>query len=161
MKRCAAMVRNLPSRANPCTAWRVDDAAADPDIAGFLLVEVLVALFVASLIFLVLAGLTSFAVFVAKTSDNLTGATALASTKVEELRTMDYDDLTVGGSTTADVLGFFDDLDLDEDEFDDFHRRWQVVDQGTTKLISVYVSSELEMIGMPKDASITMLVAQK
>ncbi len=119
------------------------------------------ALFVASLIFLVLAGLTSFAVFVAKTSDNLTGATALASTKVEELRTMDYDDLTVGGSTTADVLGFFDDLDLDEDEFDDFHRRWQVVDQGTTKLISVYVSSELEMIGMPKDASITMLVAQK
>ena len=135
--------------------------AADPDIAGFLLIEVLVALFVASLIFLVLAGLTSFAVFVAKTSDNLTGATALASSKVEQLRSMDYDDLTAGGSTTVDVDGFFDDPDTDEDGFNDFHRRWQVVDQGTAKLINVYVSSELEMIGMPKDAAMTLLVAQK
>ena len=129
--------------------------------AGFLLVEVLVALFLASLIFLVLAALISFAVFTAKTSDNLTGATALAATKVEELRSTDYDLLVAGGSTATDVAGFFDDADVNADGFNDFYRRWEIIDQGTTKLITVFVSSELEMVGMPKDAAMTLVVAEK
>jgi type II secretory pathway pseudopilin PulG len=140
---------------------RVEGRASRPNSAGFLLVEVLVALFLASLIFLVLAALISFAVFVAKTSDNLTGATALAATKIEELRSTDYDALSVGGSTAADVTDFFDEPDIDADGQPDFHRRWEVIDQGTTKLIRVYVSSELEMVGMPKDASVTLVVAEK
>jgi len=151
-------VKNKPMR---CRNRVKRVATADAGIAGFLLIEVVVALFVASVIFLILAGLTMFAVFVAKTADNLTGATAFAATKVEELRSMDYDDLVVGGSTTADVNGFFDDRDTNADGFNDFHRRWEVVDLGTTKRIWVYVTAELEMVGMPKDASIMMLVAEK
>ena len=155
------MVWNLSRCAGSRASSRVEDSPANPNGAGFLLLEVLVALFIASLIFLVLAGLISFAVFVAKTSDNLTGATSLAATKVEELRSTDYDNLAVGGSTSTDVAGFFDDPDVNADGFNDFHRRWQVVDQGTTKLIRVYVSSELEMVGMPKDAAMTLVVAEK
>ncbi len=160
MKRGPGAAGNLSSRA-PRVSPRVGLANADPNIAGFLLIEILVAMFVASLIFLVLAGLTLFAVFVAKTADNLTGATAFAATKVEELRSLDYDDLVVGGSTTVDVAGFFDNWDANEDGFNDFHRRWEVTDQGTMKRIWVLVSAELEMVGMPKGASMTMLVAQK
>jgi len=161
VKNGAAMVWSLSRCASSRASSRVADSPTNPNGAGFLLLEVLVALFIASLIFLVLAGLISFAVFVAKTSDNLTGATSLAATKVEELRSTSYDNLAAGGSTTADVAGFFDEPDVNADGFNDFHRRWQVVDQGTTKRITVYVFSELEMVGMPKDAAMTLVVAEK
>ena len=161
MKNGVVMAWILSRCASSRASSRAEDSPAKPNSAGFLLVEVLVALFLASLIFLVLAALISFAVFTAKTSDNLTGATALAATKVEELRITDYDNLAAGGSTAADVDGFFDDSDVNEDGFNDFHRRWEIVDQGTTKLIKVYVSSELDMVGMPKDAAMALVVAEK
>lgn len=128
---------------------------------GFTLVETLVSLFVVTLIFLVIADLVTYGMYVHRAAEDVTQAAALASEKVEELRARDYGALTPGGSVDSDVAGFSDNPDVDDDGTGDYIRRWQVSDMGDYKEIRVRAIASLQMIGTVKDSLMVVRVAQK
>lgn len=132
-----------------------------PGEQGFSLLEILVALFVVSLILVGIAQLIGFAVYVHSTAEDLTQTTALAADKMEELRDMSYAALVPGGSVDSDIPGFFDNPDIDADGTGDYTRRWEINDLVTHKRIRVRTISFLAKIGPPKDAIVVALVAPK
>ncbi len=126
---------------------------------GISVVEALVTLFFMTVIALSVARMIGVGVEVNRASEDVTATTSLAEQKMEELRSMNYAVIPVGGSLTLDVPGFFDEIDANTDTRADYRRRWQVTDAGVSKTIRVFVVSELDAIGDPKETSLAYLVA--
>lgn len=135
--------------------------SARDSIDGFSLIEVLVALFVATIVFLMLAQMSTMSVEANKAASDVTRAAALASDRLEQLSQTDYDALTVGGSTGADIGGFSETLDVDGDGVDDYQRRWEVTDLGSSKRVRVRVFSLLDVVGPAKDVTYVALRADR
>lgn len=128
---------------------------------GFTLVEVLVAVFMAGLVFLMIAQMLGIGVEASRAASDTTRAGALAADRLEELTQLDYDAITVGGNVNADVGGFSDTFDVNGDGVDDYVRRWEVADLGPEKRIRVRVISLLDVVGPPKEANFVALVADR
>lgn len=142
------------------------DHGSQPDTAcesaaGFSLVEALVSLVVVSFIFLAIAQMIGTGVYVNRASEDITEATARAGDKMEELRNLPYDDVTVGGDIDQDAAGFFDTADTNDDGNDDLRRRWEVVDNGSSKTIRVRVVSTLESVGTAKETTLVSIIAER
>ena len=129
------------------------------DEQGISVLEALVSLFIMTVVALSVARMIGVGVAVNRASEDVTTTTALAEQKMEELRSMQYAAIPVGGSLTSDAKGFFDELDPNGDARPDYRRRWRVSDSGVSKTIEVYVVSELEVIGDAKETSLAYLVA--
>ncbi len=129
--------------------------------AGFSLIEVLVALFMAGLVFLMMAQLLGVGVEASRAASDTTKAAALASDRMEELTQPAYDDLVAGGDINADVGGFSEFLDTDADGVDDYVRRWEITDLGSSMRIRVRVIALLDVIGPPKEATFVTLKASR
>jgi len=137
-------------------------AVADSDgRAGFSLVEVLVALFMATLVFLVIAQMIGVGVEAGRASADMTRVAALAGERLEELTQPAYVDIVPGGSLAADVAGFSETLDLDNDGVDDYTRRWEITDLGTEMRIRVRVFALLDVIGPAKETTYVALKADR
>jgi len=129
--------------------------------AGFSLVEVLVALFMAALVFLMIAHMLGIGVEANRAASDTTRSGALAGNRLEELTRLDYDALAPGGGLLADVGGFFDTVDINADGVNDYVRRWEITDLGAEKRIRVRVISLVDVLGPPKDATYVTLVADR
>lgn len=136
----------------------VESALARND-AGVSLIEALVTMVLIAFLMLSIAQLIGASVLAHKASDDVTQVTAFAEQKLEELRNLDYDALTAGGSIAADVGGFFETEDIDGDGNDDFRRRWLVTDNGTSKDITVFSEAIRAVSGPAKNATLFALVA--
>ena len=146
-------------RAFPMTEKR-SQAPVD-NRAGFSLVEVLVALFMATLVFLVIAQMIGVGVEAGRASSDMTRVAALAGERLEEITRSEYVDLVPGGSLTADVGGFSETLDLDNDGMDDYTRRWEITDLGTEMRIRVRVFALLDVVGPAKETTFVALKADR
>lgn len=129
--------------------------------AGFSLVEVMVALFMATLVFLMLAQMIGVGVEANRAASDSTRASALAAETLEDLTQLQYDAIVPGGSLAADTAGFFDAIDVDADGVVDYTRRWEIADLGDSKRIRVRVFSTLDVVGPAKEAQYVALVADK
>jgi prepilin-type N-terminal cleavage/methylation domain-containing protein len=128
---------------------------------GFSLIEVLIALFLSAIVFLMLAQMLGVGVEAGRAATDITSAAALAGDRLEELSQIEYSLLAPGGSIGADVGGFSDILDVDGDGINDYLRRWEIADLGSSKRIRVRVISLLEVIGPAKEATYVTLIAEK
>ena len=128
---------------------------------GMSLIEALVSLVILTLVLLAIVQMIGIGVLVNRASSDITNVTALAERRLEQLRSMDYAAIPIGGSIAADSPGFFDTLDVDGDGVNDYTRRWLVTDSGTSKMIQVRVFSLLQVIGPAKEATIAFMVAQR
>jgi prepilin-type N-terminal cleavage/methylation domain-containing protein len=135
--------------------------ARDTTQTGFSLIEVLVALFMATIVFLMLGQMLGVGIEASRAASDMSRASALASSQLEDLTRTDYDAVTPGGSIAADVNGFFETLDVDGDGVDDYSRRWEVADLGSSKRIRVRVASLLDVIGPAKQVTYVALLADK
>ncbi len=125
------------------------------------MIEVLVALFMAGLVFLMTAQMIGLSVEANRAATDTTRSSALAGDRMEELTQVAYLNLIPGGSITADVGGFSDVLDVDGDGVNDYTRRWEITDLGSAKRIRVRVISTLDVVGPRKEATYVALVADK
>lgn len=123
------------------------------------MVESIIALFLLTLVLLSSAQMIGYGVKVHQVSVEIVGASALAEDQMENLRNTDYAALAAGGSVASDTAGFFDTPDVDLDGIVDYTRRWQVVDNGTNKVITVRVIVPRTTMGAAKEATVTSLVA--
>lgn len=132
-----------------------------PEAAGFSLIEVMVALFMAALVFLMLAQMIGIGVEANRAATDTTRTGALAGDRLEELSRMEYDDLVAGGNVNANVAGFFDNIDVDADGVNDYLRRWEITDMGPAMRIRVRVIALLDVIGPAKEANYVTLRADR
>ena len=128
-------------------------------VAGFSFIEVMVAMFLLTVIVFSVAELIGVSVSVNRAAADMTEASDLASSKMEEL-TLSFAGLNAGGSLDVDTPGFFDTPDVDGDGTGDYTRRWDVTDLGTSKQVRVRVIPQLASFGPAKEATIVALVAQ-
>ena len=128
---------------------------------GMSLVETLVSLLILTSVLIGGAELIGIGVVVNRASLDITNVTALAQRRLEQLQGVDYAAIPVGGSILSDSPGFFDSLDIDGDGVTDYSRRWEVTDSGSSKTIHVRVLSLLQVIGSSKEATLSVLVAQR
>lgn len=126
---------------------------------GFSMIEALVAIFILTLLALSLGQVLGMGIATNASSDEITHATALATTKLEELRSGDYDALVDGGALDEDIDDYWDAIDEDSDGLTDYTRRWQISDQGGGKLIQVQAASAARGIGIAKVATMATIVA--
>ncbi len=136
-----------------------NESASGSADAGFTLVELLIALFLLTIISLALAQMVGISVVTNRASTDYTEASYAATDKMEELRDTDYATLAGGGSLDADIGGFSDILDIDGDGNNDYTRRWLVTDLGDSKRISVRVISQLAAFGPAKNVTLVALLA--
>jgi len=129
--------------------------------AGFSLVEVLVALFMATLVFLVIAQMIGVGVEAGRAASDMTRVAALAGERLEELTQSEYVDLVPGGSLVADVVGYSETLDLDGDAVNDYTRRWEITDLGSEMRIRVRVFALLDVVGPAKETTFVALKADR
>ena len=127
--------------------------------AGYLLVEVLIGLFLLTIIILAMAQLVVLSVSANRAAVEYTEATYLASEKMEELVEIRYTTLDAGGSLDGNTTGFFDNPDVDGDEIADYERRWEITDLGDRKQIRVRLISVHQTYGPPKQVTLVTLVA--
>lgn len=130
------------------------------DERGSSLVEAVVSLALIAMLMLSIAQAIGFTLLIHDASSDITEATSLAEHKLEELRNRDYANLNPGGTTTADVAGFFDQRDIDGDGTMDFRRRWLITDNGNSRTIEVFVESLTATAGPAKSARMFALVAR-
>lgn len=129
--------------------------------AGYSLVEVMVAIFLASLVFLTMAQMVGVGVAANRAATDTTRAAALAGDRMEELTQAEYVDLIPGGDLNADIGGYSELLDIDGDGIDDYVRRWEITDLGAEMRIRVRVIALLDVIGPPKQATYVSLKADR
>ena len=129
--------------------------------AGFSLVEALIAVFLSGIMLLSIAMMIGYGVTAHQVSVEISGASSLGEHKMEDLRNTDYLLLVAGGSIVADTAGFFDTQDVDQDGVSDFTRRWSIVDNGTSKVLTVRVIVPRTTLGPAKQATFTSLVANQ
>jgi len=138
-----------------------ESRASGERAAGFSLVEVLVAIFMAGLVFLMMGQMLGVGVEANRAASDTTRSAALAGNRLEELTRLDYDALVPGGGLNADVGGFFDTFDVNADGVDDYVRRWEITDLGPEKRIRVRVVALLDVIGPPKETTYVTLIADR
>lgn len=138
---------------------RASFALRSPDARGFSLVEAVVAIFILTIVALSLGQVVGMGVLSNRVAEDLTQATALASTKLEALRASDYDGLVAGGSLDEDLDGYADSPDVDGDGTADFTRRWSIADQTGGKILQVRVLATLSAIGPAKSATVATVMA--
>lgn len=126
---------------------------------GFSMVEALVGIFILTTVALGLGQVVGMGMASNASSDEVTQSTSLAATKLEELRSADYDSLIEGGDLDADVEGYAEELDVDADGRTDFTRRWQITDQVGGKLVEVRTVSAPRGDGAGKVALMATVVA--
>lgn len=131
------------------------------DVDGFSLVEALVAVFILTMVSLSLAQMIGLGMLSDKSSTDLTGATALSTDKIEELRGGDYSALFEGGSLDSNSSGYFDTTDIDSDGVVDFTRRWKITDQTGGKTLEVTVIAMVEGLGPVREATMATVVAER
>lgn len=129
--------------------------------AGFGFVETLIALVLLTFTVLGIAQMVVTGVYVSEASEDLTNVTALASQQMEALKATPYTDLTSGGSTTSNVTGYFDTLDMDGDGTGEFVRRWQVTDLGSKMQLDVIVLGPATATGQARQLQLTAQVVNK
>ena len=129
--------------------------------AGYSLVEVLVAIFMAGLVFLMMAQMIGVGVEANRAATDITRASALAGDHMEELTQSDYDDLVPGGDINADVAGYSEALDVDADGINDYVRRWEITNLGAEMRIRVRVIALLDVVGPSKEATYVALRADR
>ncbi len=137
------------------------DRDQETEGAGFSLVEILVALFMAGLVFLMMAQMIGVGVEANRAASDTTKTGALAGDRMEELTQTAYVDLVPGGDLNSDVGGFFENLDLDADGVNDYVSRWEITDMGAEMRIRVRVIALLDVIGPPKEANYVTLKANR
>ncbi|MGD8329393.1 MAG: prepilin-type N-terminal cleavage/methylation domain-containing protein [Acidobacteriota bacterium] len=128
---------------------------------GFSLIEVMVAMFMATLVFLMMAQMIGVGVEANRAATDTTRAGALAADQMESLTRLEYADLVPGGNINADVNGYSETLDIDADGINDYVRRWEITDLGAEMRIRVRVISLLDVIGPPKEATYVTLKADR
>ncbi len=126
---------------------------------GFSLIEAVVAIFILTIVALGLGQVLGMGMATNATSDEITQGTALATSKLEELRGGDYDALIAGGALDEDLADYSETIDQDGDGTPDFTRRWQITDQTGGKLIQVRTASFSRGIGNEKVAIMATVVA--
>lgn len=164
-------MRNATSRsgATPATSrieclQSVDGRA--PDVCargagGFSLIEVMVALFMAALVFLMLAQMIGVGVEANRAATDTTRTGALAGERMEDLTRTPFADLVPGGNVNANAAGFFDNVDVDNDGVNDYVRRWQITDLGAEMELRVRVVALLDVVGPAKEAEYITLKADR
>ena len=125
---------------------------------GFSMIEAVIAMFLVAVTLLSIAPLVGIAAEVGNTAGEVTGITALADEKIEELTNETYLELVPGGDVDANVAGYFDTPDFDNDGDTDFTRRWAITDLGTAMLVQVRVISRDIVVGQVKETLLTALV---
>jgi prepilin-type N-terminal cleavage/methylation domain-containing protein len=135
---------------------------ANSNERGFTLVEVLIAMVILTIALVSMAELMAITLRMQMIGRNETSAIRLAQSKIDELVAVDFDAVgsavATGGSLTADVAGYFDDLVADG-----FKRRWKIDPIGgetrvrtlTVKLIPTLTdrrtNAEIELITIIRD----------
>jgi prepilin-type N-terminal cleavage/methylation domain-containing protein len=127
---------------------------------GFSLIEVLITLVLAAIVFLAIAQTIGVSVAANKAATDYALATDFATQRLEELSQMDYDALVPGGSVAGDVGGYFDTIDSDGDGTIDYRRRWEITDLGASRRIRVQVEAVLAAFGPQKTVNLVTLIAQ-
>ena len=145
------------------TKWlgRYSEAPELRELRGFSLVEVLVSLFLMSIVLLGIAQLILVSIHLQKASEDVTLATVLVEQKLEELKNADFNGLAPGGSINGNQPGYFDMPDVNNDGVVDFTRRWEIIDLGVGKVMRVRVVSQLAAYGPAKESTMTALVARR
>lgn len=129
--------------------------------AGFSLIEVLVALFMATLVFLVIAQMIGVGTEAGRAASDMTRVAALAGERLEDLTQAEFVDLVPGGNLNADVAGYSETLDLDNDGLNDYTRRWEVTDLGTEMRLRVRVFALQDSVGPAKETTYVALKADR
>lgn len=144
------------------TKWlgRHSEAPELRELRGFSLVEVLVSLFLMSIVLLGIAQLILVSIHLQKASEDVTLATVLVEQKLEELKNADFNGLAPGGSINGNQPGYFDMPDVNNDGVVDFTRRWEIIDLGVGKVMRVRVVSQLAAYGPAKESTMSALVAR-
>ena len=133
--------------------WRHED--------GLSLVEALVAIFVLTMVATSLGQMIGLGMMSNKNARDLTTATSLSTSKLEELRSGDYVNLVAGGDLASDASGYFEMLDVDDDGTNDFNRRWRVTDQTGGKTVEVRVIGLTDSIGPVREATMATVVSER
>lgn len=128
---------------------------------GFTMIEALMSIFILTLIALSLGQLVGIGMLSNKTAADLTQATNLSGTKLEQLRNSDYELLAAGGALDEDVDNYNDSIDTNGDGTADFHRRWSVVDQTGGKTVQVRTVALKDSIGPAKAATMATVVGER
>lgn len=125
--------------------------------SGFSLVEILVAMLILSMALLAVAPLFIHASKETSVSGDLGSVGALAVHRMELIRQTTFVTLTAGGSLTSNQAGFFDTSNAG------YTVRWTVTNNATPttlKTIQVRVVAARAPVGLPKEITLTGLVAQ-
>lgn len=115
----------------------------------------------ATVVFLVIAQMIGVGVEAGRASTDMTRVAALAGERLEELTQAEYVDIVPGGNLNADVAGFSETLDLDNDGVDDYTRRWEITDLGTEMRFRVRVFALLDVVGPAKETTFVALKADR
>jgi type II secretory pathway pseudopilin PulG len=124
------------------------------NVAGFTLLEALVAIFFTSVALLAAAPLFVHASHATDASADMGAVGAIALDRMEQLRQELWRNLGTGGSLTSNVTGYFDDSDPD------FLVRWEVSDNASpsqTKTITVLVLPLTDQRGPRRSVEITSM----
>jgi len=121
------------------------------NVAGFSLIEVLVATFLVGLISLAVAPLMLMAVQTSAVAQESTELTAIGSQRLEGLRALPFADaqLAAGGSIVASSAGYSLDPYMGDA---DRYIRWQVVDENAgRKRLTLVVGVRISVWGPPRE----------
>ena len=80
---------------------------------------------------------------------------------MDQLKTVAYDDLAVGGAVNTSIAGFSDNPDIESDGQADYTRRWRISELGLSKTIEVRVIAQLAASGTVKESSVVALVTER
>ena len=138
----------------------VVEPASGPRCAGFSLIEVLITLVLATVVFLGIAQTIGVSVAANRAATDYALATDFATQRLEELTQLDYDLLVPGGSVAGDIGGYSDTIDSDGDGTVDYQRRWEIADLGASRRIRVRVEAVLAAFGPQKTVNLVTLVAR-
>jgi prepilin-type N-terminal cleavage/methylation domain-containing protein len=128
--------------------------SASEAIRGFTLAEVLVAVFLVALVVLGAAPMFIQAQRGNATAGDLGAVGAKATERLELLREQDYDDLSPGGSLTANATGYFDAADPE------VLVRWTIADNATppeTRRITVRAVALRQLSGPARSLTVQTL----
>ncbi len=124
------------------------------NVAGFSLLEALVAIFLTSIALLAAAPMFVHASHATDVSADMGSVGAIAVDRMEQLRQELWHNLDTGGSLTSNVAGYFDDSDPD------FLVRWQVSDNASpsqTRSITVRVLPFTDQSGPRRSLEISSM----
>jgi type II secretory pathway pseudopilin PulG len=133
--------------------------AGDRRVAGFSLIETLVALLLLQAALLAFVPMFVLATRTTATAADMGTIGAAAVARMEQLRDIDFVNLTAGGSLTTDTAGYFDDSDPA------FVVRWQVTDDATpprVKTLQVRVVATRDVVsGPPREVTLSGIAAEE